>query len=81
MPYDIYGCRLRRGYCEVHPDVPEEWPCRICLQERHHVQREQEWPTADEYCAGRGHPPYAKDADDVGYCYCGEVKYPKGGAC
>lgn len=27
---DIYGQRLRSGYCEVHPDVPEPYPCSIC---------------------------------------------------
>lgn len=31
MAYDIYGNNLRRGYCEVHPNVPEEYPCSICL--------------------------------------------------
>ncbi len=30
MAYDIYGDRLRRGYCEVHPDVAEEYPCSVC---------------------------------------------------
>jgi len=33
MAYDIYGDHLRRGYCEVHPDVHEEWPCSECLAE------------------------------------------------
>lgn len=30
MAWDIYGQSLRPGYCEVHPDVPEEYPCRLC---------------------------------------------------
>jgi|LSQX01.3.fsa_nt_gb hypothetical protein len=42
MDYDIYDNPLKSGYCEVHPDVPETYPCSICiyqyqtyLQERH----------------------------------------------
>lgn len=31
MAFDIYGGVLRRGYCEVHPDVPEEYPCHLCV--------------------------------------------------
>jgi len=38
MAYDIYGNHLRRGYCEVHPDIPEEYPCSGCM-ERHSEQR------------------------------------------
>ena len=30
MSFDIYGQHLRPGYCEVHPDVPEEYPCLYC---------------------------------------------------
>ncbi len=33
MAYDIYGNVLRQGYCEVHPDVPEPYPCSECYQE------------------------------------------------
>jgi len=33
MSYDIYGERLQRGHCEVHPWVAVEWPCPICMQE------------------------------------------------
>lgn len=33
MAYDIYGNNLRRGYCEVHPHVHEEYPCSVCLSE------------------------------------------------
>ena len=32
MGYDIYGNHLRRGYCEVHPDVAEEYPCSFCYE-------------------------------------------------
>lgn len=34
MSWDIYGNPLRRGYCEVHPDVHEEYPCRYCMAEK-----------------------------------------------
>lgn len=33
MAYDIYGNQLRRGYCEVHPNVHEEYPCSACTAE------------------------------------------------
>lgn len=33
MAFDIYGNDLRRGHCEVHPTVHEEYPCRICVSE------------------------------------------------
>lgn len=48
MAWDIYGNNLRRGYCEVHPYVPEEYPCYICMQEidreneRHYEQQRQD---------------------------------------
>ena len=32
MSWDIYGNPLRRGHCEVHPDVHEEYPCFVCLE-------------------------------------------------
>lgn len=32
MPYDIYGNTLQRGHCEVHPDIPEEYPCSRCME-------------------------------------------------
>lgn len=33
MSYDIYGRPLRRGYCEVHPHIGEEYPCELCMME------------------------------------------------
>lgn len=41
MAFDIYGNVLRRGYCEVHPDMPEGYPCSECMQKH---QREPEPP-------------------------------------
>ena len=34
MAFDIYGCYLKPGHCEVHPDVPELFPCYLCYQEK-----------------------------------------------
>jgi len=39
MAFDIYGENLRRGHCEVHPHVHEEYPCSVCIAEAE--QREQ----------------------------------------
>lgn len=33
MAYDIYGESLRKGHCEVHPHVHEEYPCSLCYAE------------------------------------------------
>ena len=33
MAFDIYGEHLRPGYCEVHPDIKEEYPCSKCIEE------------------------------------------------
>lgn len=44
MAYDIYGNSLRRGHCEVHPHVHEEYPCSLCYAEAEkyeHQQREK----------------------------------------
>lgn len=29
--WDIYGERLTRGHCKVHPHVAEEYPCIVCI--------------------------------------------------
>ena len=39
MAWDIYGNNLRRGYCEVHPDVPQEYPCMYCMRD---IERDEE---------------------------------------
>lgn len=43
MAYDIYGCRLHPGNCEVHPHVHEIYPCSVCLDEsrQHEAERQQ----------------------------------------
>lgn len=45
MAWDIHGNRLRPGYCEVHPDVPQEYPCIYCMRDidrQNEYQREQQ---------------------------------------
>lgn len=34
MSWDIYGNPLRRGHCEAHPHIAEEYPCYVCLEVR-----------------------------------------------
>ncbi len=48
MPYDIYGNPLKRGYCEVHPNIGEEYPCSLCLAEIELQQRKNEHQKAME---------------------------------
>lgn len=47
MSYDIYGEPLRRGHCEVHPHVHEEYPCSVCLAEKQRHGTKQ-----GQYCDG-----------------------------
>lgn len=46
MAWDIHGNPLKRGYCEVHSWVAEEYPCSLCMLEDQkrdfQKQREQE---------------------------------------
>ena len=39
MSFDIFGQPLKRGHCEVHPHVNEEWPCSLCLMESEQRRR------------------------------------------
>jgi len=56
MVYDIYGRHLRPGYCEVHPDVHQQYPCSVCLMEAerdHWIEKEQrayEQEIYEQYC-------------------------------
>ena len=59
MSFDIYGNNLRRGHCEVHPHVHEEYPCSVCLAES---QRQAEHQP--EYCDGD--PRYCESAYYLG---------------
>lgn len=48
MAYDIYGNNLRRGFCEIHPYVEQEYPCSICYQETEDRKRkERNWHYAN----------------------------------
>lgn len=56
MSFDIYGHPLKPGYCEVHPNIGEEYPCSLCLIEQEKANnklklsknRKQEWEAAIE---------------------------------
>lgn len=41
MSFDIYGNRLERGHCEVHPHVHEDYPCSLCMSESRRRQTER----------------------------------------
>lgn len=52
MGLDIYGERLRYGYCEVHPDVHEEYPCSVCIEETQQqdaMQRDYERAMSEQH--------------------------------
>jgi hypothetical protein len=53
MSWDIYGNALRRGHCEVHPQVHEEYPCSLCYAEdagrNRPDQRQQDRQPEPEY--------------------------------
>lgn len=80
--YDIYGGRLKRGHCEVHPDIPETYPCYICiteLQELKELKVPGPIPTDEDLCDMCAPHSYYGDDQDGGRCYCGNVRYPAGG--
>lgn len=41
MSYDIYGERLERGHCEVHPWVHQGYPCSVCMADYDRHKREK----------------------------------------
>lgn len=49
---------------------PEE--CRWIAEQ----QMQEPEPTAEEYCAGTGHPLYATHPEGWASCYCGQRIYP-----
>ena len=64
MSYDIYGNNLKRGHCEVHPQVGEDYPCSLCYAEdnnrnmnkqqnsqeqKYYKQQEKEYYEAQEH--------------------------------
>ena len=48
MAFDIFGNRLRPGYCEVHPDVAEEYPCSLCTENRQQDERQSRQDQYDD---------------------------------
>ena len=51
MSYDVYGEILRKGYCEVHPDMDQPYPCDICLRGEYdrYKQSEESKKQEEEY--------------------------------
>ena len=47
MSWDIFGNYLKPGYCEVHPDVAEPYPCYYCYQERDEEEQAQQQQRED----------------------------------
>ena len=63
MAYSIYGTPLRRGYCEVHPDVAEEYPCYRCMEEAHEAELSAQYQA---YCEEQAAEYYASlEADRI----------------
>lgn len=67
MSYDIYGNPLRRGHCEVHPHVHQEYPCDLCLSQRSPKQRAPARPMCG-ICGG-----HEACADSCGVPVCSEA--------
>jgi len=89
MSYDIYGDTLAPGHCEVHPHIPEPYPCSVCI-ERMRAILPEEVPSevvdahyrgiAMAECERRGHPrnPYPGETWEPraqNTCLCGSVEY------
>ena len=78
MSWDIYGNQLRRGHCEVHPSVPESYPCAYCYEEEETNRRQNEQrmpePSIEDMCDP--HEYYGIQEVDGGgeilRCYCGQ---------
>ncbi len=70
MAFDIYGNHLRPGYCEVHPDVRESYPCSECVGDYQPEPRQPE-PTAEDMC---DHSYHGEDEDGA-RCFCGKKRY------
>ena len=51
MAFDIYGNGLIPGYCEVHPQVNEEYPCLLCRMDeyKHPMNKQKELEIQKEY--------------------------------
>ena len=67
MNFDIYGNRLARGHCEVHPHVHQEYPCDLCLPQRSPKRRAPAVPM----CGICGE--HEACADSCGVAVCSEA--------
>jgi hypothetical protein len=76
MAFDIYGNRLRQGYCEVHPHVHESYPCSECCYSEPEIPMPE--PTIEELC-GPKHEYYGEDEYGP-RCYCGSRRKFDGAA-
>lgn len=65
MSFDIYGERLARGHCEVHPWVHSEYPCPVCLEQSAKRLREKE--EERRYHREMEKAYYAQMAGDIEY--------------
>jgi hypothetical protein len=77
MAWDIYGNDLRRGYCEIHPWVQEEYPCSLCDVERRESERREK-----ERCSLREQSLYTEEevkklAFDFYYDMSRQMKVPE----
>lgn len=45
--WDIYGQPLKRGHCEVHSWINEEYPCSLCMSEK--KQKDMEEKQSEQY--------------------------------
>lgn len=42
MSFDIYGNPLKKGHCEVHPYVAQEYPCDMCITDGDKIKKSHE---------------------------------------
>lgn len=68
MSWDIFGNPLARGHCEVHPDVPEPYPCSRCV----YTNAQARWvkEMEEEYYKAMG------DAQETEYLEAFEGSWP-----
>lgn len=64
MSWDIHGNPLRRGHCEVHPNVHEEFPCSTCLMDRKYRESPADKLAETEHYLGQAQEQIQKLMDD-----------------
>lgn len=68
MSWDIFGNPLARGHCEVHPHIPEPYPCSLCMYEKAQARWVKEME--EEYYKAMG------DAQETEYLEAFEGSWP-----